>query len=65
MIPRLVETVQVAIRRMMNKDSRSFNEHRVPIPTQEVTCKAAEELDWEAGPACETKHGPLAPKFLS
>lgn len=47
MIPGPVGIVQVAIHRKMNKDSRSFNEHGVPLATQDVIRKAAEELDWE------------------
>ncbi|CAH2036132.1 unnamed protein product [Thlaspi arvense] len=47
LIPGPAGTVQVAIRRKMNKDPRSFNEHGEPIPTQEFIRKAAEEPDWE------------------
>ncbi|CAA7048181.1 unnamed protein product [Microthlaspi erraticum] len=47
LIPGPAGTVQAAIRRKMNKDPRSFNEHGEPIPTQEFIRKAAEEPDWE------------------
>ncbi|CAF2081784.1 hypothetical protein HID58_020944 [Brassica napus] len=47
LIPGPAGTVQVAIRRKMNKDPRSFDEQGEPIPTQEFICKAAEEPDWD------------------
>ncbi|CAH8355866.1 unnamed protein product [Eruca vesicaria subsp. sativa] len=47
LIPGPAGTVQVAIRRKMNKDPKSFDEHGEPIPTQEFICKAAEEPDWD------------------
>ncbi|WZY97118.1 hypothetical protein YC2023_069447 [Brassica napus] len=47
LIPGPAWTVQVAIRRKMNKDPRSFDEQGEPIPTQEFICKAAEEPDWD------------------
>ncbi|CAD5314962.1 unnamed protein product [Arabidopsis thaliana] len=47
LIPGPAGVVQVAIRRKMNKDPKSFNEHGEPIPTQEFLRKAAEEPDWE------------------
>lgn len=47
LVPGPAGAVQVAIRRKMNKDPRSFNEHGEPIPTQEFIRKAAEEPDWE------------------
>ncbi|CAN8288510.1 unnamed protein product [Cochlearia groenlandica] len=46
-IPGPAGTVQVAIRRKMNKDPRSFDELGEPITTQEFIRKAAEEPDWE------------------
>ncbi|EOA40467.1 hypothetical protein CARUB_v10009192mg [Capsella rubella] len=47
LIPGPAGVVQVAIRRKMNKDPKSFNERGEPIPTQEFLRKAAEEPDWE------------------
>ncbi|XP_020870686.1 uncharacterized protein LOC9330180 [Arabidopsis lyrata subsp. lyrata] len=47
LIPGPAGVVQVAIRRKMNKDPNSFNEHGEPIPTQEFLRKAVEEPDWE------------------
>ncbi|KAJ0232495.1 Nuclear localized protein [Hirschfeldia incana] len=47
LIPGPAATVQVAIRRKMNKDPKSFDERGEPIPTQEFICKAAEEPDWD------------------
>lgn len=47
LIPGPAGVVQVAIRRKMNKDPKSFNEQGEPIPTQEFLRKAAEEPDWE------------------
>ncbi|CAL9218133.1 unnamed protein product [Arabidopsis halleri] len=47
LIPGPAGVFQVAIRRKMNKDPKSFNEHGEPIPTQEFLRKAAEEPDWE------------------
>ncbi|CAN6927394.1 unnamed protein product [Brassica oleracea] len=47
LIPGPAGTVQVAIRRKMNKDPKSFDEQGEPIPTQEFICKAAEEPDWD------------------
>lgn len=45
LIPGPAGAVQVAIRRKMNKDPKSFDEQGEPIPTQEFICKAAEEPD--------------------
>lgn len=47
LIPGPAGAVQVAIRRKMNKDPKSFDEQGEPIPTQEFICKAAEEPDWD------------------
>ncbi|ESQ30675.1 hypothetical protein EUTSA_v10011472mg [Eutrema salsugineum] len=47
LVPGPAGTVQVAIRRKMNKDPGSFNEHGEPISTQEFIRKAVEEPDWE------------------
>lgn len=47
LIPGPAGVFQVAIRRKMNKDPKSFNEQGKPIPTQEFLRNAAEEPDWE------------------